>query len=273
MDIRACHRLHADLRLHHDRRAGSLHQSVRRGGAVKEIEGRLIAIPARIHAVNTVDDMEHDVLYPTSCFTGFPMPRGRKLSDALSQDESAPKAETFYKAKCFTKTQISEYVASYYDEFKSVSVELASALKSERATMFSERSKIEQDFKIFKDELKLEYNVKFAKFVKDFVKDNTCDITHASNSTCGIYFLRKSGSIVYIGQSVNVYSRVAQHRNTKDFDAVDFMPCDKNKLNEIEGFLIRLIMPPQNGYKPNTSAGAPASSLWNEVVRLPWNVM
>jgi hypothetical protein len=261
------------LRLHHDRGAGSLHQSVRHGGAVKEIEGRLIAIPAHIHAVNTVDDMEHDVLYPTSCFTGFPMPRGRKLSDALSQDESAPKAETFYKAKCFTKTQISEYVASYYDEFKSVSVELASALKSERATMFSERSKIEQNFKIFKDELKLEYDVKFAKFVKDFVKDNTCDITHASNSTCGIYFLRKSGSIVYIGQSVNVYSRVAQHRNTKDFDAVDFMPCDKSKLNEIEGFLIRLIMPPQNGYNPNTRSGAPTSSLWNEVVRLPWNIM
>ena len=35
MDIRACHRLHADLRLHHDRGAGSLHHSVRRGGAVK----------------------------------------------------------------------------------------------------------------------------------------------------------------------------------------------------------------------------------------------
>jgi len=34
MDIRACHRLHADLRLHHDRRSGSLHQSVRSGGAV-----------------------------------------------------------------------------------------------------------------------------------------------------------------------------------------------------------------------------------------------
>ena len=28
-------RLHADLRLHHDRRAGSLHQSMRRGGVVK----------------------------------------------------------------------------------------------------------------------------------------------------------------------------------------------------------------------------------------------
>ena len=36
MDIRACHRLHADLRLHHNRRAERLHQIVRLGGAVTQ---------------------------------------------------------------------------------------------------------------------------------------------------------------------------------------------------------------------------------------------
>ena len=261
------------MHLRHGATTERLHQTVRCGGAVKKIEDRLIASPAHSHAVTTVDDMVDGVLYPTACFTRFHMPRGRKLSDALSQDGSAPIAEIFYNAKCFTKTQILEYVAGYYDEFKSVSVELASSLKSERATMLSEFLKIEQSFEISKNKLKLEYDAKFAEFVENFVKDHTCDITLASNSTCGIYFLRKSGTIVYIGQSVNVYSRIAQHRNTKEFDAVDFMPCDKSKLDEIEGFLIRLILPPQNGYKPNTGAGAPVSSLWNDVVRLPWNVM
>ena len=48
----------------------------------------------------------------------------------------------------------------------------------------------------------------------------------------GVYFLCKNGDVVYVGQSVNVVSRVAQHRveKKKDFDSVYWVEVEEDRL-------------------------------------------
>lgn len=67
----------------------------------------------------------------------------------------------------------------------------------------------------------------------------------AENS--GVYFLVKGTRVVYVGQSVNVYTRVAGHMRTKDFDSFSFVRCPKNALNQLESIYIHMLQPPQNG--------------------------
>lgn len=52
---------------------------------------------------------------------------------------------------------------------------------------------------------------------------------------CGIYFLFKGNDIIYIGQSVDVFSRIGQHRRAHvDFEYFSFVWCDKMDLNSTE---------------------------------------
>lgn len=64
----------------------------------------------------------------------------------------------------------------------------------------------------------------------------------------GIYFLCKGKSIQYIGQASSVSGRILTHisEGLKDFDAVYFISCPINRLNELESALIRYFAPPLN---------------------------
>jgi hypothetical protein len=64
---------------------------------------------------------------------------------------------------------------------------------------------------------------------------------------CGVYFLVKENKIVYVGQSVNVYSRVGHHSGVKDFDRVAWIECEKEKLDLLESIYIHLFEPELNG--------------------------
>jgi len=82
---------------------------------------------------------------------------------------------------------------------------------------------------------------------------------------CGVYFLERDGEIVYIGQSINVSSRIRQHQSgydRKEFDSVRILPCDKKELNNWEGFFIRLLSPKLNG----AGEYQPKSSIWDTVI-------
>jgi hypothetical protein len=151
-----------------------------------------------------------------------------------------------------------------------VVAEVAAAMRVERKGLLSDRERMSADLEQFKLDMRKEYSDKMTAFVEKFIGDYSRDITAAVSSTCGIYFLRKGPAIVYVGQSVNVYIRASQHRATKDFDSVDFIPCPRERLDELEGFFIRLIRPAQNGYNGATENGAPKSSIWGEVVSMPW---
>lgn len=74
-------------------------------------------------------------------------------------------------------------------------------------------------------------------------------LLHAVPATrqCCIYFLIKGGRVKYVGQTVNLYHRLAQHfRGGNDFESYSFIPCEKDQLDELEQIYINLLMPVGN---------------------------
>jgi len=75
------------------------------------------------------------------------------------------------------------------------------------------------------------------------------DIVRAANTwqlATGVYFLIDSNRVVYVGQSVNVYARIASHGD-KVFDSFAFIPCDKKALDGLESLYIHILRPALNG--------------------------
>lgn len=75
----------------------------------------------------------------------------------------------------------------------------------------------------------------------------------------GVYFLLRGATIVYIGQSVDVFSRVRQHRSeqAKLFDSAAFLPCDPALLDALESALIHLFRPHLNRRNASMAMVAP----------------
>lgn len=67
-------------------------------------------------------------------------------------------------------------------------------------------------------------------------------------SVCGIYFLFEDDEIVYIGQSVNVLSRVSTHITDpeKRFNRACYVPIAREELNDIEDAMIAMFKPRHN---------------------------
>lgn len=63
----------------------------------------------------------------------------------------------------------------------------------------------------------------------------------------GVYFLIKDGVVVYVGQSVNIISRVAYHVSYKEFDRFAFVRCSKEGLDVLESLYIHFLQPELNG--------------------------
>jgi molybdopterin converting factor small subunit len=63
---------------------------------------------------------------------------------------------------------------------------------------------------------------------------------------CGIYFLIKDESVVYVGQSINIAQRIANHKTTKDFDTFTYIQCKPENLNTIEAMYIDRLKPKYN---------------------------
>lgn len=63
----------------------------------------------------------------------------------------------------------------------------------------------------------------------------------------GVYFLFKDGELVYIGQSCNIYSRLAVHLADKNFDQFSFIEV-RNSAERIkkEKYLIQKFKPRYN---------------------------
>ena len=78
----------------------------------------------------------------------------------------------------------------------------------------------------------------------------------------GCYLLWKNGCVVYVGQSVNILSRVGTHlaENSKDFDAYSYCAIDGD-LNNAEAELIARYKPTINNAMPNNSFYASANQL------------
>ena len=72
----------------------------------------------------------------------------------------------------------------------------------------------------------------------------------------GIYFLIKGSKVVYVGQSVHVYSRIASHHD-KEFDSFAYIPCDQELLDKLESLYIHVLKPERNGNHSDGKKHAP----------------
>ncbi len=72
------------------------------------------------------------------------------------------------------------------------------------------------------------------------------------DSKCGVYFLISGNEIVYVGQSVNIPSRIEQHKKDqqKTFDRYYYIECKVTELDVVEGRYIRKFMPKYNKVIP-----------------------
>lgn len=77
---------------------------------------------------------------------------------------------------------------------------------------------------------------------------------------CGVYFLIKDKVIVYIGQSINIASRITQHRD-KDFDSVSYVACHRSELDVLESLYILAYKPPLNGMAGGNGDNRPSTPI------------
>ena len=64
---------------------------------------------------------------------------------------------------------------------------------------------------------------------------------------CGVYFLLDGRSVVYVGQSNDVFSRVTTHMKCKEFDGYTYIPCTPSSLDAMESLYIHVLRPKLNG--------------------------
>ena len=72
----------------------------------------------------------------------------------------------------------------------------------------------------------------------------------------GVYFLIQGEEVIYVGQSVNIYSRIAQHPD-KRFDRYAFVPCEVEVLDKLESLYIHTLKPRLNGNASKQEKSAP----------------
>lgn len=73
----------------------------------------------------------------------------------------------------------------------------------------------------------------------------------------GVYFLLLDDRVVYVGQSVHVFARVAEHMSTKTFDSFAYVACDPSLLDTMESLYIHALRPPLNNRRDGTGVWAP----------------
>ena len=79
-------------------------------------------------------------------------------------------------------------------------------------------------------------------------------------NVCGVYFLIKDSEIVYIGQSINIASRITQHRD-KEFDSVSYVACHRSELDILESLYILAYKPPLNGTAGGNGDNRPSTPI------------
>jgi hypothetical protein len=62
----------------------------------------------------------------------------------------------------------------------------------------------------------------------------------------GVYFLILGNRVVYVGQSVNVYSRIDEHTRVKSFERYAYVPCSIDMLDKLESLYIHCLRPTLN---------------------------
>jgi excinuclease UvrABC nuclease subunit len=100
-------------------------------------------------------------------------------------------------------------------------------------------------------------NIPEVFFTENEILENKLSIQDVIRS--GVYFLIKNERIVYVGQSVNIYSRIADHYKNKFFSDVFSVPCPRSNLDVLESMYIHTFSPELNGRSVQGKIIAPMS--------------
>lgn len=61
-----------------------------------------------------------------------------------------------------------------------------------------------------------------------------------------VYFLIKDGEIMYVGETTNIFWRIASHLLVRQFDSFSYIPCKKERLRKLEARYIQEFQPVWN---------------------------
>jgi hypothetical protein len=77
---------------------------------------------------------------------------------------------------------------------------------------------------------------------------NASSPINTSKPVCGVYFLLDDAEVVYVGQSINIMSRIATHASEgiKEFNRWCYLTAKRADLTELESFYIVLLRPKYN---------------------------
>ena len=83
----------------------------------------------------------------------------------------------------------------------------------------------------------------------------------AYNAACGVYFLIENDRVVYVGQSINVYTRIYTHMKDRQrqFDSYTYIPCEADELDVLESLYIHSLAPLLQGRSTHGNLSAPYS--------------
>jgi len=88
--------------------------------------------------------------------------------------------------------------------------------------------------------------LEFAKLSQLKSESEIVSAATAIDLHAGIYFLIRGEKIVYVGKSLNVHSRIAAHRPSKEFDKVHIITCRQESLGQLESMYIKSFNPELN---------------------------
>ena len=88
-------------------------------------------------------------------------------------------------------------------------------------------------------------------------------------SGSAVYFLIKNGLVVYVGQSPNVFSRLARH-SIRDYDSIGILPAPADQLLKLEQYWIAALKPEYNETGKNGIPIAALESPHPRVLRDEW---
>lgn len=77
-------------------------------------------------------------------------------------------------------------------------------------------------------------------------EEEILDMSRPVHKLCGVYFLIQNEDIVYIGQSTNIFGRLASHSD-KQFTHVTALLVPREHLNFVESVYILAMRPKLNG--------------------------
>jgi len=82
-----------------------------------------------------------------------------------------------------------------------------------------------------------------ARLTAAAIRSNRCRFPYSGPA---VYFLWKGDELVYIGQAVNLFARVAYHLRDKEFDSFSHVACKLEELDELERRAILMWQPSLN---------------------------